>query len=144
MTFANKIKIYPRKRIEDHRGWFLKTIHGNEDFIPSQTGETYVTVAYPGEMKGGHYHLIANEWFTLIMGKCTLKLVDIATFEKYEIILDAQSPVTIFVPSGIAHAFYNDEYQGTQNFVLLAYTSCLFDPKDTIIYNFNEIKSSHL
>lgn len=134
MSLSEKIISYKRNKIEDHRGWFLKVINGKETNLPKHTGEIYVTTANPGEMKGGHYHPIANEWFTLIKGACVLKLVDVETKECLEIQLNAQKPVTIYVPCGIAHAFFNTSLE--QDFILIAYSDELFDPTDTLPFHF--------
>jgi dTDP-4-dehydrorhamnose 3,5-epimerase-like enzyme len=134
MSLSEKIVTYKRNKIEDHRGWFLKVITGKESNLPMHTGEIYITVAKPGEMKGGHYHPIANEWFTLIQGTCVLKLEDVETKECFEIQLDSQEHVTVFVPCGIAHGFFNSNI--AQDFILIAYSDELFDPADTIPFNF--------
>ncbi|RXK87354.1 polysaccharide biosynthesis C-terminal domain-containing protein [Filimonas effusa] len=130
----DKVKIIPRQKLEDSRGWFLKVLTGKEEELPPRTGEIYITVANPGEMKGGHYHPKAKEWFTLLTGKCTLMLVDIQTGEKLSVDIDAANPITVFVPNNIAHAFYN--IQNAENFMLLAYSDELYDKADTIMYSF--------
>ncbi|MDR3654047.1 MAG: WxcM-like domain-containing protein [Paludibacter sp.] len=132
MSLASKIKIIERTRIEDSRGWFLKVITGKEENIPNYTGEIYLTNAVPNEAKGGHYHKAANEWFTLITGECELKLVDLITCEKLSIQLSASTPKTIYVPTNIAHIFMNN---GTEDFILLAYTDKLYNPTDTILFS---------
>jgi dTDP-4-dehydrorhamnose 3,5-epimerase-like enzyme len=126
-------KIYKvnRSLIKDNRGWFLKTINGNEPYN-SFPIEVYLTSAKPGESRGGHYHLVANEWFTLIKGEALLKLSDIETGESMIIELNESFPETIFIPPKIAHSFVN---QGVEDFVLLAYTDKKYDPGDTIVSN---------
>jgi len=128
---TKRIKIISRKLIKDERGWFLKVINGKEDCLPQYTGEIYFTSAIPGQSKGSHYHKIANEWFTLIKGKAILKLEDVTSHEKMNIVLDAENPVTAFIPPNIAHTLVNDF---DQDFILCAYTDLLFDPEDTISY----------
>ena len=74
-----------RNLLTDNRGWFLKVIDGNEPENPFAC-EVYITSAKPGENKGGHYHLKASEWFTLIKGKALLTIIDIDTDEKSEML----------------------------------------------------------
>jgi len=107
MGISSKIKLIERKKLEDSRGWFLKVINGHEENLPNYTGEVYVTNATAGEAKGGHYHPLANEWFTLITGTCEVKLVN------------------------IAHIFINNS---KGEFILLAYSDQLYLPEDTIMY----------
>ena len=131
MSLKNKIKIIERRLISDERGWFLKTITGTEFNLPNHTGEVYVTMAKPGQSKGGHYHPRALEWFSLVQGAATLKLEDIETHEKMTIDLSFDNPVTVFVPNNIAHIFINNsEY----DFILLAYTDLLYTPEDTVAF----------
>lgn len=134
MSLKNKILIYNRKKIEDHRGWFLKVIDGKETNLPMHTGEVYITVATPNQSKGGHYHPVANEWFTMIKGECLVELVDMDSKETLNIILSESDPKTIYIPSNVAHNFINTS---DREFILLAYSDQLFDPADTILYQFN-------
>ena len=82
MRLEEQIQIIPRNLIQDERGWFLKVITGKEDHLPQYTGEVYLTMAKPGQAKGGHFHRKANEWFTIIEGESVLKLEDTTTHEK--------------------------------------------------------------
>ena len=116
MALKDKIQIIPRKLIKDERGWFYKAITGMEDNIPDHTGEVYLTYGKPGFIRGGHYHPLAKEWFTIIEGKAILKLVEIS----------------VYVPSNIAHGFVSD---GDSDFIVLAYSDRLYDPADTIKYD---------
>lgn len=131
-TLEEKIKKYPRRLLKDERGWFLKVITGNEENLPNQIGEVYFTCGYKDKIKGSHYHHKAQEWFTIIEGKALLKLEDINTHEKMDIMLDANEPETIFIPSNVAHLI-----KGTNDcnyFILCAYTDLQYDHKDTIPY----------
>lgn len=131
MSLSNQIKIIERRLINDDRGWFLKAITGTEENIPVVTGEVYLTMAKSGQAKGGHYHPKAIEWFTLIQGKATLLLEDVVTHEKMQLKLSFDSPQTIFVPNNVAHIFINEH---EEDFILLAYTDQIYDPKDTVNY----------
>lgn len=126
-----KVRILPRRLIADDRGWFLKAITGTEQDIPSRTGEVYLTMGKPGQSKGGHYHPEALEWFTVIEGNAILKLEDIYTHERMDIEMSLDKAITVFIPNNVAHTLVNN---GDTNFILLAYTDKLYDPKDTIAY----------
>ena len=133
MSLSERIRIYPRKLLKDDRGWFLKTMTGLENQLPNHTGEIYFTSAKPGQAKGGHYHPIAQEWFTMIVGQGVLVLEDIESKERMEIAMDAQKPETIYIPPRIAHIVEN---RAGEDYIMCAYTDELYDPKDTIAYAF--------
>lgn len=131
MSQIDKVKILNRRLITDERGWFLKAITGTEDYIPSHTGEVYLTMGKPEQAKGGHYHPEAVEWFTIIEGSVVLKLEDVETHERMDIDMPFEKAQTVFIPNGVAHIVVNNS---DREFILLAYTDKLYDPKDTIAY----------
>lgn len=131
MSQIDKVQIIQRRLIADDRGWFLKAITGTEENIPNHTGEVYLTMGKPGQAKGGHYHPEAVEWFTLIQGSAVLKLEDIETHERRDIQMSLESAITVFIPNNVAHIVVNDS---DKDFILLAYTDKLYNPKDTIAY----------
>ena len=131
MSQIDKVRIIPRRLISDERGWFLKAITGTEEGIPSHTGEVYLTMGKPGQGKGGHYHPEAVEWFTVIEGEAVLQLEDIATHERRDIEMSLEKAITVFIPNNVAHIVKNNS---AKEFILLAYTDKLYDPKDTISY----------
>lgn len=131
MSQIDKVRIIPRRLISDERGWFLKAITGTEEHIPSHTGEVYLTMGKPGQGKGGHYHPEAVEWFTIVQGSAILKLEDMETHERRDIPMSLDKAITVFIPNQVAHVVVNDSHE---DFILLAYTDKLYDPKDTISY----------
>lgn len=131
MSQIEKVRIIPRRLISDDRGWFLKTITGTEEDIPSHTGEVYLTMGKPGQAKGGHYHPEALEWFTVIEGEAILKLEDMDTHERRNIEMSLDKAISVFIPNNVAHVVVNNS---DKDFILLAYTDKLYDPKDTIPY----------
>ena len=131
MSQIEKLQIINRRLISDERGWFLKAITGTEDGIPNHTGEVYLTMGKPGQAKGGHYHPEAVEWFTIIQGSAVLKLEDMETHERRDIKMSLEKAITVFIPNNVAHIVVNDS---NEDFILLAYTDKLYDPKDTIAY----------
>lgn len=131
MAQIDKVDIIKRQLKADDRGWFLKVITGTEKGLPSHTGEVYITMGRPGQSKGGHFHLEACEWFTVINGNAILKLEDMETHEKMAIEMSLENAVTVYIPNNVAHVVVNNS---SKDFVLLAYTDRLYDPRDTIPY----------
>ena len=131
MTLKDKIQVIPRHLLKDERGWFLKVITGKEDGLPNYTGEVYITVGLQGQKKGGHFHRLTKEWFTLIEGDAILKLEDIVTNERIELPLTLEDAITVVVPPNVAHEFVNN---GNSRFVVVAYADQSYIPSDTISY----------
>ena len=122
MAQIDKVRIIQRRLISDDRGWFLKVITGTEEGIPSHTGEVYLTMGKPGQERGGHYHPEAS---------AVLKLEDLETHERKDIEMSFEKAITVFIPNNVVHMVVNN---GDKDFILLAYTDKLYDPKDTIAY----------
>lgn len=135
MKLRERIKLIARRRLEDDRGWFVKVIDGHEPHLPAATGEVYVALGKPGQVRGGHYHREANEWFTIVVGCAEAVLADAQAGEELSLRLSAGEPQTLFVPAGVAHAFRNAA-GSSEDFVLVAYTDRLYEPDDTVPYTF--------
>jgi len=128
----DRVRFYPRQLRGDARGWLLKCLDGGEVDLSPDTGEVYVVMAHPGQIRGGHYHPLAHEWFTLLQGRATLLLADPATGEREELALSVDKPVTVHVPPGLAHAFRAEG----EPMLLCAYSDRRYDPKDTVPWPF--------
>jgi dTDP-4-dehydrorhamnose 3,5-epimerase-like enzyme len=130
-TLLDQVTLISRTLKEDERGWFLKVIDGHEENIPLRTGEVYLTMAVPGEVRGNHYHQRTAEWFTVVAGRALLRLHDLETLESRDVLLESSSPLTVYVPAGVAHAFKNPE-DAEEQMLLVAYADNIYDPGDTI------------
>ena len=133
MSLIDRIRIYPRKAVSDQRGALLKVLCGSEPELRREIGEIYVVWGEPGQTRGGHYHPLTDEFFTLIEGQCRLLLADPGTGKRMELALQADEPCTVHVPKGIAHAFSNAT--GATRFLLVAYADRAYDPADTVRFD---------
>lgn len=136
MSLRDKVIIIPREKLSDTRGWLIKVIDGQEKGLPSKMGEIYTIMAKPGECRANHYHQQTNEWFTVIQGTAVLRLEHVTSKEQLEIILDAEKPMTVFVPHHISHHFHN---QSDEPFILIAMADRQYNPKDTIPYELSKL-----
>ena len=134
MSLIDAIRFIPRRLIGDERGWFLKVVDGLEEGIPPHTGEVYLTLAYPGQARGNHYHPETAEWFTVVEGRAMLQVEDPQTRAHAQWWLDAIEPQTVFMPAGLAHVFVNP-VGAAGPFLLVAYAANSYDPADTIPYS---------
>lgn len=131
MSLLDQVRLLQRNRISDARGWFLKVVTGTEEGLAPGTGEVYLTEAQPGQVRGNHYHPLANELFTVVRGDALLVLSDAAGGERREILLSGADPVTVLVPAGVAHAFLN-RAGAAEPMLLVAYSDRLYCPADTV------------
>jgi dTDP-4-dehydrorhamnose 3,5-epimerase-like enzyme len=134
MNLLERIHVVERKFVRDARGALLKALRGDEAGLRREIGEIYVVWADAGQMRGGHYHPLTDEYFTVLEGCCRLLLADPVTGDRAELLLDAAVPHTIHVPKGIAHAFVGAV--ANSRFQLLAYADRPYAPEDTIAYRF--------
>lgn len=130
-----RIRLHPRKFHRDARGALVKALRGDEPGLRREVGEIYLVWAEPSQTRGGHFHPKTDEFFTLVEGRCRLLLADPATGERAQLELDAEAPMTVHVPKGIAHAFQNPP--DAPRFLLVAYADQPYDPADTILYRFD-------
>ncbi len=122
-------EIIERRKIIDHRGFFLKTMTGFEKGLPQAFGEIYVIKGDEGRARANHYHDAATEWFTILQGQVRLNLKHVDTGEVASILLSDQAPVTVRVNPRVAHSLVGVEHI---DYILMAYTDVRYDPADTI------------
>lgn len=133
MHTINDVALIARKRHEDPRGWLLKVVEGTEPGINLSAGEVYVVSGAPRQTRGGHFHSVASEWFTLIEGDAELVVEDPQSRARRVLTLASSKPVTVFVPPGVAHQFRGT---GDASYIVIACASHRYDPADTIPYTF--------
>jgi dTDP-4-dehydrorhamnose 3,5-epimerase-like enzyme len=123
--------IIERRLINDHRGFFLKTMTGFEPDLSDSFGEIYVIKGDKGKARANHYHCAATEWFTILQGKVMLNLKHVVSGDTTSLLLTDEAPVTVRVNPKVAHSLIGVE---GQSYLLMAYTDVRFNPIDTIAY----------
>ncbi len=93
--------------IPDERG-FLMEILRNDDEIFEAFGQVYMTTAYPGVVKGWHYHKQQTDHMTVLKGMAKIVLCDMRQDspthgEIMELFVGDKNPVLIKIPTGVAH-----------------------------------------
>jgi dTDP-4-dehydrorhamnose 3,5-epimerase-like enzyme len=125
-------QIIERRKIVDPRGFLLKTMTGFEPNLPQQFGEIYVIKGDAGQARANHYHNLATEWFTLLLGRVHLNLRHVDTGEHATLLLDDQTPITVRINPRVAHSLMG---VAQCDYVLMAYTDVRYDPADTLAYS---------
>ena len=97
----------PLKVMPDERG-FLMEILREDDPIFEHFGQAYLTVAYPGVVKGWHYHKIQKDYFTVVKGMAKVVLYDDRQGSKTkgevnEFFLGEKNPTLLVIPPLVIH-----------------------------------------
>lgn len=105
----NGVIIKNLKVIADERGRLMEIMRGDDDFF-EKFGQVYMTTAYPGVVKGWHYHKKQSDNMAVVKGMMKIVLYDSrdesATFgEINEVIAGIHNPVLVHIPPFVYHGF---------------------------------------
>ena len=103
------VKIKKLKVIPDERGRLMEMLRCDDDFF-TKFGQAYMTAAYPGVVKGWHYHKIQADNMTIIKGMMKVVLYDdrknSKTYKEVnEFFVGEHNPALIHIPAGVMHGF---------------------------------------
>jgi dTDP-4-dehydrorhamnose 3,5-epimerase len=103
-VIIKKLKVIP-----DERGRLMEIFRADDNFF-EKFGQVYVTTAYPGAVKGWHYHKRQFDNMAVIKGMMKIVLYDSrkesATFgEINEIFAGIHNPVLVHIPPFVYHGF---------------------------------------
>ncbi|MBD3336413.1 MAG: dTDP-4-dehydrorhamnose 3,5-epimerase [Candidatus Eisenbacteria bacterium] len=93
--------------IPDARGFLMEIMRRDDPFF-RQFGQAYMTVAYPGVVKGWHYHRKQTDHFCVVKGMGKVVLYDRrdgspTQGEVNEFFVGERKPLLIRIPPGVAH-----------------------------------------
>lgn len=103
------VKIKKLKVIPDERGRLMEMLRCDDDFF-TKFGQVYMTAAYPGVVKGWHYHKIQADNMIIIKGMMKVVLYDDRSNSKTykeinEFFVGEHNPTLIHIPAGVMHGF---------------------------------------
>lgn len=103
------VKIKKLKVIPDERGRLMEMLRCDDDFF-TKFGQVYMTAAYPGVVKGWHYHKIQADNMIIIKGMMKVVLYDdrknSKTYKEInEFFVGEHNPTLIHIPAGVLHGF---------------------------------------
>jgi dTDP-4-dehydrorhamnose 3,5-epimerase len=103
-VIIKKLKVIP-----DERGRLMEIFRADDNFF-EKFGQVYMTSAYPGVVKGWHYHKKQFDNMAVIKGMMKIVLYDgrkeSATFgEINEIFAGIHNPVLVHIPPFVYHGF---------------------------------------
>jgi len=101
------VQIKTLRVIPDERGFLMEVLR-NDDALFGGFGQVYLTTAYPGVVKGWHYHKQQTDCMTVVRGMAKIVLCDMRAGsptkgEINEFFVGEKNPVLIRIPVGVAH-----------------------------------------
>jgi dTDP-4-dehydrorhamnose 3,5-epimerase len=95
------------KVIPDERGFLMEMIRADDPFF-EKFGQTYMTVVYPGVVKGWHYHKVQVDHFCAVKGMAKVVLYDgrdgsSTRGEVNEYFMGERNPIVLRIPAGVLH-----------------------------------------
>lgn len=111
----NKVKVIEGVKtkhlrvIPDERGYLMEMLRCDDEMF-EKFGQAYLTVAYPGVVKGWHYHKEQTDIFIPVKGMLKLVLYDNrenspSYGEINEFYIGERNPMLVTIPPGLVHAF---------------------------------------
>lgn len=103
------VRIKRLKVIPDERGMLMEMLR-SDDEVFEKFGQVYMTVAYPGVVKGWHYHKVQHDNFVAIRGMMKVVLYDkrkdSPTFgEINEFFMGEHNTILLHIPDNVVHGF---------------------------------------
>jgi dTDP-4-dehydrorhamnose 3,5-epimerase len=122
------VKTKSLRVIPDERGYLMEMLR-SDDALFKKFGQMYVSVAYPGVVKGWHYHKLQTDYFVIVKGMMKVVLYDqrkeSPTFgELNEFFMGELNPMLLVIPPFVVHGM---KAVGTQPGYLV---NCPTEPYD--------------
>ena len=101
------VHIKKLKVIPDERGYLMEMLRSDDEFF-QKFGQVYLTVAYPGVVKGWHYHKKQTDHFIGVAGMTKVVLYDSRENspthgEVNEYFLGKLNPILLVIPPLVLH-----------------------------------------
>ncbi|MDH5185781.1 MAG: dTDP-4-dehydrorhamnose 3,5-epimerase family protein [bacterium] len=101
------VQLKKLRQIPDERGFVLEILRADDPFF-KKFGQTYLSVVYPGVVKGWHFHKIQTDHFTVIKGMAKVVLYDQRQDSKTfgtinEFFIGELNPMLIVIPPLVVH-----------------------------------------
>ncbi len=99
---VKKLKVIP-----DERGLLMEMMRDDDPFF-QKFGQVYLSVVYPGVVKGWHYHKKQTDHFVFVKGMAKVVLYDdregsTSRGEVNEFFMGEHNPILLVIPPGVLH-----------------------------------------
>ncbi len=107
MQLIHGVYVKPLKVIADERGYLMEMMRCDDPFF-QRFGQSYVSVAYPGVVKGWHYHKVQTDHFVIVKGMMKVVLYDQREDSPTqgvvnEFFMGEKNPILVTIPPGVVH-----------------------------------------
>jgi dTDP-4-dehydrorhamnose 3,5-epimerase len=107
MDLIDGVAVKTLRVIPDERGHLMEILR-RDDEIFAGFGQVYLTSAYPGAVKGWHYHEKQTDHFCVVRGMMKVVLYDrregSPTHGKInEFFIGERNPLVVRIPAGVLH-----------------------------------------
>ena len=101
------VAIKELRLLPDERGYLMEMLRADDEIF-QKFGQVYLSVAYPGVVKGWHYHKVQTDYFTIVKGMMKVVLYDgredsPTHGEVNEFFMGELNPLLITIPPGVLH-----------------------------------------
>jgi len=101
------VKIKRLKVIPDERGLLMEILRDDDEFF-QKFGQVYLSVVYPGVVKGWHYHKRQTDHFAFVKGTAKVVLYDsreksVTRGEVNEFFMGEHNPILLVIPPFVLH-----------------------------------------
>lgn len=105
----NGVTVKHLKVIPDERGRLMEMVRADEEDF-TKFGQVYMTTAYPGVVKGWHYHEKQYDNMVVVSGMMKIVLYDRRSGSRTqgeinEFFAGRHNPLRITIPPGVCHGF---------------------------------------
>ncbi|MFA5882093.1 MAG: dTDP-4-dehydrorhamnose 3,5-epimerase family protein [Eubacteriales bacterium] len=109
MNLIDGVKIKKLRVIPDERGRLMEMLRCDDDLF-IKFGQAYITTAYPGVVKGWHYHKKQTDNFAVVKGMMKVVLYDgredsPTKGEVNEFFMGVHNPMLLQIPTYVYHGF---------------------------------------
>ena len=109
MDLIDGVKVRPLKPIHDERGYLMEMLRSDWPEF-ARFGQVYITIGYPGIVKGWHYHKIQTDNFIVVRGQAKVVCYDNRDGSKTkgkvnEFFPGERNPLLIQIPPFVVHGF---------------------------------------
>jgi len=107
MPLIEGVYVKQLKVIPDERGFVMEMLRCDDKMF-TEFGQVYLSVAYPGVVKGWHYHQLQTDNFAVVKGMLKVVLYDRREGspthgEINEFFMGERNPILVTIPPGVVH-----------------------------------------